>query len=200
MATGPTHSFQGGDNNTMRTTIIPDIDFQDRVKRLQLELAAADLDVLITYSSESEAASSRYLADFWPFFDFAGVIVPREGAPALVTGGPESYEFAKQFSRIKDIHIHPLFVESSAPDWVPPVTYEDFAVDPEIGLRPAPEANRRSRLEHLPAPHLRRPPTRSGRGRNRARRRGVAPHQVHQVTLRDRRDPPGVLDHRTGDD
>ena len=111
----------------MRTTIIPDSDFEDRVKRLQVELACADLDVLITYSSESEAASSRYLADFWPFFDFAGVIVPREGAPALVTGGPESYEFAKQFSRIKDIHIHPLFVESSAPDWVPPVTYEDFA-------------------------------------------------------------------------
>ena len=26
-----------------------------------------------------------------------------------------------------DIHIHPLFVESSAPDWVPPVTYETFA-------------------------------------------------------------------------
>ena len=121
----------------MRTTIIPDIDFQDRVKRLQLELAAADLDVLITYSSESEAASSRYLADFWPFFDFAGVIVPREGAPALVTGGPESYEFARQFSRIKDIHIHPLFVESSAPDWVPPVTYEDFASILKVGLRPA---------------------------------------------------------------
>ena len=97
--------ISGRSNNIMRTTIIPDIDFQDRVKRLQLELAAADLDVLITYSSESEAASSRYLADFWPFFDFAGVIVPREGAPALVTGGPESYEFARQFSRIKDIHI-----------------------------------------------------------------------------------------------
>ena len=110
----------------MRTIIIPDSDFQDRIRRLQLELVVADLDVLITYSSESEAASSRYLADFWPFFDFAGVIVPHEGAPALVTGGPESYEFARQFSRIKDIHIHPLFVESSAPDWVPPVTYEDF--------------------------------------------------------------------------
>jgi len=111
----------------MRTTLIPDVDFQDRVRRLQVELARADLDVLVTYSSESEPASSRYLADFWPFFDFAGVVVPREGAPALVTGGPESYEFAKQFSRIKDIHIHPMFVESSAPDWVPPVTYEDFA-------------------------------------------------------------------------
>lgn len=111
----------------MRTTIIPDSDFQDRVRRLQVELDRANLDVLVTYSSESEAASSRYLADFWPFFDFAGVIVPRQGPPALVTGGPESFEFAKQFSRIKDIHIHPRFVESSAPEWVPQVNYEDFA-------------------------------------------------------------------------
>jgi Xaa-Pro aminopeptidase len=110
----------------MRTNIIPDSDFESRITRLQREMQAANLDVLITYSSETEAASSRYLADFWPFFDFAGVVVPREGPPALVTGGPESYEFARQFSRIKEIHIHPLFVESSAPDWVPPVTYEDF--------------------------------------------------------------------------
>lgn len=110
----------------MRTTIIPDADFRERARRLQVEMARANLDVLVTYSSESEPASSRYLADFWPFFDFAGIVVPREGPPALVTGGPESYEFAKQFSRIKDIHIHPLYVESSAPDWVPPVDYEDF--------------------------------------------------------------------------
>jgi Xaa-Pro aminopeptidase len=111
----------------MRTPVIPDSDFEQRIERLQAALDRADLDVLITYSSESEPASSRYLADFWPFFDFAGVVVPRQGAPALVTGGPESYEFARQFSRIKDIRIHPLFVESSAPDWVPPVTYESFA-------------------------------------------------------------------------
>lgn len=110
----------------MRTPIIPDSDYEQRIVRLQAEMAKANLDVLVTYSSESEPASSRYLADFWPFFDFAGVVVPREGAPALITGGPESFEFARQFSRIKNIHIHPLFVESSAPDWVPPVTYEDF--------------------------------------------------------------------------
>ena len=48
----------------------------------RLELAAADLDVLISYSSESEPASSRYLADFWPFFDFAGVVIG--GARALL--------------------------------------------------------------------------------------------------------------------
>jgi Xaa-Pro aminopeptidase len=110
----------------MRTQIIPDSDYEHRWARLQEEMARADLDVLITYSSESEAASSRYLADFWPFFDFAGVVVPREGPPALVTGGPESFEFARQFSRIKNLRIHPLFVESSAPDWVPEVEYEDF--------------------------------------------------------------------------
>lgn len=110
----------------MRTSMIPDSDYLDRIRRLQAELEIADIDVLVTYSSESESASSRYLADFWPFFDFAGIVVPRLGEPALVTGGPESFEFAKQFSRIKDIRIHPAFVESSAPEWVPPVTYEDF--------------------------------------------------------------------------
>ena len=184
----------------MRTTIIPDVDFQDRVKRLQLELAAADLDVLITYSSESEAASSRYLADFWPFFDFAGVIVPREGAPALVTGGPESYEFAKQFSRIKDIHIHPLFVESSAPDWVPPVTYEDFAsilksvcgrLPKRIGVADwnifphpifADLQHAAAGAEIVPADEV------------------LLRTKCIKSPLRDRRDPPGVLDHRAGDD
>ena len=74
----------------MRTSIIPDSDFADRIARLQREMERENLDVLLTYSSESEPASSRYLADFWPFFDFAGVVVPREGPPALVTGGPES--------------------------------------------------------------------------------------------------------------
>jgi Xaa-Pro aminopeptidase len=110
----------------MRTLMIPDSDYEHRITRLQEEMNKADLDILVTYSSESECASSRYLADFWPFFDFAGVVVPREGPPALITGGPESYEFARQFSRIKNIHIHPMFVESSAPDWVPKVEYEDL--------------------------------------------------------------------------
>lgn len=110
----------------MRTHMIPDSDYERRVSRLQEEMSQADLDVLLTYSSESEPASSRYLADFWPFFDFAGVVIPREGPAALITGGPESFEFAQQFSRIKQLHIHPVFVESSAPDWVPEVKYEDF--------------------------------------------------------------------------
>ena len=77
----------------MRTSMIPDSDYKNRIKRLQAAMEEADLDVLITYSSESESASSRYLADFWPFFDFAGIIVPRQGAPALVSeaGGANAF-------------------------------------------------------------------------------------------------------------
>ena len=184
----------------MRTPMIPDLDFARRIVRVQAELAQADLDVLVTYSSESEPASSRYLADFWPFFDFAGVVVPCEGQPALVTGGPESFEFARQFSRIKDIRINPLFVESSAPDWVPAVTIENFArscptvvagLSRRIGVadwnifpqpiyadlqRPRPGA------EFVPADDI------------------LLRVQAHQVGLRDRGHSPGLLDHRTGDD
>ena len=165
----------------MRTTIIPDADFQDRVKRLQVELARADLDVLITYSSESEAASSRYLADFWPFFDFAGVIVPREGCAGA---GHRRAGVVRVRQAVLPHQGHPhspavcgkLRARLGAAG-----DLRGLCVDPENRLRPAAEADRRGRLEHLPAPHLRRPAARRGRGRDRAGRRGAAPHQVHQV-------------------
>ena len=40
----------------MRTPMIPDSDYERRVTRLQEEMAKADLDLLVTYSSESEPA------------------------------------------------------------------------------------------------------------------------------------------------
>lgn len=165
----------------MRTQIIPDSDFARRIARLQEEMARANLDALVTYSSESESASSRYLADFWPFFDFAGVVVPREGAAALVTGGPESYEFARQFSRIKNIHIHPLFVESSAPDWVPPVNYEHYAGNLGLCRGTADPAIGSGRLEYLPADYLRRLAARCTRRRNHTRRRRPAARARDQI-------------------
>ncbi|MCF7928770.1 MAG: Xaa-Pro peptidase family protein [Spirochaetales bacterium] len=100
--------------------------YDKRIERVQKELKKRELDVLVGYSSESESATSRYLSGFWPFFDFAGVVVPSEGEPALITGGPESYEFAKVFSGLKNILVNPLFVETSAPEWVPDVKEESF--------------------------------------------------------------------------
>jgi Xaa-Pro aminopeptidase len=102
----------------MRMDPMPKAEYANRIKRLQSELAINGIDVFIGYSSESESGTSRYLSGFWPFFDFVSIIVPVSGTPAVVTGGPESYDFAKEFSAIEDIYIDPLYVESSAPEWV----------------------------------------------------------------------------------
>jgi Xaa-Pro aminopeptidase len=110
----------------MRMPMLPATEYALRVEKLQKQLAKEKLDVFVSYSSECESAASRYLTGFWPFFDFAAVVVPVEGKAALVTGGPESYEFAKTFSCVPQILINPLLVESSPPDWVPQVAGESF--------------------------------------------------------------------------
>jgi Xaa-Pro aminopeptidase len=110
----------------MRLKPLPSTEYARRIARLQTELKQAGLDCLVGYSSESESGLTRYLADFWPFFDFAGLIVPAEGKAVLLTGGPESFEFAKQFSTAPAIRINPRLVETSAPEWMPKVHGESF--------------------------------------------------------------------------
>src|SRR5680860_239252 len=110
----------------MRLNPLPSSEYAERVAKLQEELRKNGIDLFIGYSSECESASSRYLTGFWPFFDFAVVAVPSEGQAALITGGPESYEFAKDFSSVPAIFINPLLVETCAPDWVPKVTELNF--------------------------------------------------------------------------
>ena len=110
----------------MRLEEIPASEYARRVTGVQEGLKVAGLDVLVGYSNECESGTTRYLAGFWPFFDFAAVVVPAEGKAALVTGGPESLEFAKAFSRAEEICVNPLLVETSAPDWVPQVKGESF--------------------------------------------------------------------------
>lgn len=111
----------------MRRNPLPESEYARRVSRVQEELKKQNLDVLVTYSSECESGASRYLTGFWPFFDFASVVVPAEGHAILVTGGPESLEFAKAFSVVDECAVNPLLVETSAPDWVPETSGESFA-------------------------------------------------------------------------
>jgi Xaa-Pro aminopeptidase len=111
----------------MRLPPLPASEFESRVARLQAELRTAGLDVFVGYSSESESAISRWLTGFWPFFDFSCVVVPANGRAVLVTGGPESYEFARHFARGAEIRVNPLLVETSPPQWVPAVAGESFA-------------------------------------------------------------------------
>jgi Xaa-Pro aminopeptidase len=110
----------------MRLNQLPSSEYAERVVKLQVELRKNGIDLFIGYSSECESSSSRYLTGFWPFFDFAVIAVPSEGQAALITGGPESYEFAKDFSSVPSIFINPLLVETCAPQWVPKVTEMHF--------------------------------------------------------------------------
>jgi Xaa-Pro aminopeptidase len=111
----------------MRLEPLPASEYRRRVGRLQEEMKAAEVDVFVGYSSECESATSRFLTGFWPFFDFSSVVVPAQGKAVLVTGGPESFAFAKEFSREAEIRINPLLVETSAPEWVPEVSGESFS-------------------------------------------------------------------------
>ncbi len=81
---------------------IPGWEYDQRIANVQKEMAREEIDVLIAHACECESANVRYLTNFWAVFDFAGVLVPREGKPILLTGGPESYDFAKEFARIDD--------------------------------------------------------------------------------------------------
>jgi Xaa-Pro aminopeptidase len=111
----------------MRLPPLPAAEFEGRIARLQAEISRAGLDVFVGYSSESESGTSRYLTGFWPFFDFACVVVPARGKAVLVTGGPESLEFALKFAKGAEVKVNPLLVESSPPDWVPQVEGQSFA-------------------------------------------------------------------------
>ena len=111
----------------MRLKPLPVSIYKKRIKKLQEKLQAEDIDLFVGYSSECESATSRFLTGFWPFFDFTAVLVPAQGNAALITGGPESYEFAKSFAQSVDIYINPLLVETSAPDWVTDAPGEDFS-------------------------------------------------------------------------
>ena len=67
---------------------IPDSEYRLRIRRIQDEMKRRSIDVLVVYSSECESANVRYIADFWPSFDFAGAVIPVEGEPALLTEKP----------------------------------------------------------------------------------------------------------------
>jgi len=108
----------------MRLKPLPPAEYEGRIRRLQEELRRAAIDVFVGYSSECESSTSRFLTSFWPFFDFAAVVVPAQGQAVLVTGGPESHAFARGFSRVAEIVINPLLVETNPPEWVPEVSGE----------------------------------------------------------------------------
>jgi Xaa-Pro aminopeptidase len=104
---------------------IPDTEFQQRVARIQGELARRNLDALIVFANEAEPHNVRYLADYWPAFESAGVLVPVEGEAILLIG-PESLTYARSRSRLPKIRRLLAYRESAEPEY-PGVELPSFA-------------------------------------------------------------------------
>ena len=103
-------------------------EYDARIARVQEGMRKAGIDLLVTHACECESATVRYLTNFWAVFDFVGVLVPVEGDPILLTGGPESYDFAVQFAQIGDVRVHPMYVETCAPEWDKPTNPWDYTM------------------------------------------------------------------------
>ena len=100
---------------TKERMTIPRNEYDERISKIQEAMKEQDIDLLITHACECESATVRYLSNFWAVFDFVGILVPREGKPILLTGGPESYDFADTVcTDRRDVRIHPMYVETSA--------------------------------------------------------------------------------------
>ncbi len=95
---------------------IPIYEFGERVKKLQKKMAEEGFDALLAYGNEAEPQYVRYLSDYWPSFETAGVLVPVEGKPYLLIG-PESFTYASDRSVIPDIRLLKAFRESSEPEY-----------------------------------------------------------------------------------
>ena len=104
---------------------IPDAEFEQRVATIQGELNERDLDALIVFANEGEPHNVRYLADYWPAFESAGVVIPAKGEAILLIG-PESLTYARSRSRLPKIRQLLAYRESAEPEY-PGVQLPSFA-------------------------------------------------------------------------
>jgi Xaa-Pro aminopeptidase len=109
----------------MVSPVLPDSEFQSRLQRVRARIQAKGLDILIAQSNEADFANVRYLSEYWPIFETAGVVIPAHGEPALIIG-PESGTYAEDRSRIKKVYKVVAYRESAEPDY-PGVPVDTFA-------------------------------------------------------------------------
>ncbi|MBI5094557.1 MAG: aminopeptidase P family protein [Candidatus Hydrogenedentes bacterium] len=95
---------------------IPRKEYEERIKKFQRNIREAGLDAVLVHSNESDFANVRYLTEYWPTFESAGVFVPAKGAPVLIIG-PESEAYAQGRSVIPRIAKMVEYRESAEPDY-----------------------------------------------------------------------------------
>lgn len=103
---------------------IPPAEFRLRQERTRERVQRAGLDALVVHSNEADFANVRYLSDYWPLFESAGVLVFPTGDPVLLIG-PESETFARDRTKIGDVRKMVEYRESAEPDY-PGIAVETF--------------------------------------------------------------------------
>lgn len=106
---------------------IPDSEFQLRLEKTIDRLKNSDLDALVVHSNEADFANVRYLSDYWPLFESAGVAIFPNGKHALLIG-PESETFARHRTKISNVRKMVEYREPAEPD------YPGIAVDTFPGI------------------------------------------------------------------
>jgi len=108
------------------TTTIPVSEFKSRMRKFQANIAAAGLDAALVHGNEADFANVRYLSEYWPTFEAAGVFVPAKGTPILIIG-PESEWYAKGRSVVRNIMKMVEYRESADPEYpgIPVATFKD---------------------------------------------------------------------------
>lgn len=107
-----------------RGSRIPDSEFQARLARTAQLTKEAGVDILLVHSNEADFANVRYLSDYWPLFESAGVLVAPDGSAKLLIG-PESETFARSRTKIPDVRKLVEYRESAEPDY-PTIKVDHF--------------------------------------------------------------------------
>jgi len=107
---------------------IPKTEYGARIERFQQNIREAGLDAVLVHSNEADFANVRYLTEYWPTFESAGVFVPAKGTPVLIIG-PESEAYARGRSVIPNIAMMVEYRESADPEYpgIPVANYTQVA-------------------------------------------------------------------------
>ena len=110
----------------INTSFIPQQEYFDRIARFQANIKAAGLDACLVHGTESDFANVRYLTEYWPTFEQAGVFVPAEGDAVLLIG-PESEKYARGRAVVEKVAMMLNYREAAEPDYpgIPLATYAD---------------------------------------------------------------------------
>ncbi len=104
--------------------MITEDEYFERINKISLKVKEKGLDAVLIVSCESEPANVRYLSNYTPIFETAGIIINKDGEAILLIG-PESERLAEEHSVVKRIKKLIEFRESSDPDY-PDIKHDSF--------------------------------------------------------------------------